>query len=104
MDHLGDCASGIHLGTMCYRLQIYRDLRFPEASIVLRFAFFAISSLVLAIPAQSAVTVVGSGNIKVSVDPNGSYSVTVPDLKWTFSGSVGIPLNNLRICLLYTSP
>jgi hypothetical protein len=42
------------------------------------------------------VTIVGSGNIAVTVDPSGSYSVTVPDLAWSFSGSAGVPLNNLQ--------
>jgi hypothetical protein len=57
---------------------------------------FAVSLLALAIPAQGAVTIVGSGNIAVTADPSGSYSVTVPDLLWNFSGSVGVPLNNLQ--------
>ena len=57
---------------------------------------FAVSTLVLAIPAQSAITIVGRGNIAVTVDPGGSYSVTVPDLAWSFSGSIGAPLNNLQ--------
>ena len=42
------------------------------------------------------MTIVGSGNIAVTVDPGGSYSVTAPDLAWSFSGSVGVPLNNLQ--------
>jgi hypothetical protein len=52
--------------------------------------------LVLAIPAQSALTIVGRGNISVTVDPAGPYSVTVPDLAWSFSGSIGVPLDNLQ--------
>jgi hypothetical protein len=47
-------------------------------------------------PAHGAVTIVGSGNIAVTADPSGSYSVTVPDLAWNFSGSVGAPLINLQ--------
>ena len=61
-----------------------------------RTALFAVSSLVLAIPAHSAVTIVGADNITVTVDPNGSYSVTVPDLAWSFSGSIGVPPSNLQ--------
>ena len=61
-----------------------------------RTTLFATSLLALAIPAQSAVTIVGSGNIAVTVDPSGSYSVTVPDLAWNFIGRVGAPLNNLQ--------
>jgi len=56
----------------------------------------AASFVILAIPAPAAVTVVGSGNIAVTVDPSGSYSVTVPDMAWSFSGSAGVPLNNLQ--------
>src|ERR1019366_340760 len=56
----------------------------------------AFSLLALAIPARSAITSVGSGNISVTVDPSGSYSVTVPDLAWNFIGRVGAPLNNLQ--------
>jgi hypothetical protein len=52
--------------------------------------------LALVIPGHSAVTVVGSGNISVTVDPSGSYSVEVPELTWNFSGTVGVPLNNLQ--------
>ena len=61
-----------------------------------RTTLFAASLLALAIPAQGAVTIVGSGSISVTVDPSGSYSVTVPDLAWNFSGSVGVSLNNLQ--------
>jgi hypothetical protein len=57
---------------------------------------FAASTLILAVPAQGSLTIVGSGNIAVTVDPGGSYSVTVPDLAWSFSGSIGAPLNNLQ--------
>jgi len=52
--------------------------------------------LVLPLPPESAITIVGRGNIAVTVDPGGSYSVTVPDLAWSFSGSIGAPLNNLQ--------
>jgi hypothetical protein len=55
-----------------------------------------VSSLVLAFPGHGAVTIVGGGNIAVTVDPSGSYSVTVPDPAWSFSGSIGVPLNNLQ--------
>ena len=61
-----------------------------------RTLLFAVSSLVLAIPAHSAVTLVGVNNIKVTVDPGGAYSVTVPDMAWTFSGNIGVPLTNLQ--------
>lgn len=61
-----------------------------------RAILLAVSSLALAIPGQSAVTIVGSGNIAVTADPSGSYSVTVPDLAWSFRGSVGVPLDNLQ--------
>jgi hypothetical protein len=64
---------------------------------VWRTAAFAIFSLVIAIPAQSAVTIVGSGNLAVTVDPGGAYSVTVPNLAWTFSGNIGVPLDNLQV-------
>ena len=57
---------------------------------------FAATFLALAIPARSAVTIVGSGNIAVTVDPGGSYSVTAPDLAWSFSGSVGVRIDNLQ--------
>lgn len=57
---------------------------------------FAAAFLVLLLPAYSAVTVVGSGNITVTVSPSGPYSVVVPDLAWNFSGSVGLPLSNLQ--------
>jgi len=60
-----------------------------------RTLLFAVSSLVLAIPAHS-VTVTGVDNIKVTVDPGGAYSVTVPDLSWSFSGNIGAPLANLQ--------
>src|SRR5450759_2156931 len=73
--------------------EIYDILGAPT---VFRITFLALSSLVLAIPAHSAVTIVGSGNIAVTVDLSGSYSVTVPDLVWSFSGSIGSPLNNLH--------
>ena len=56
----------------------------------------AFSSVALFFPAYGAVTIVGSGNIAVTADPSGSYSVTVPDLAWNFTGSVGVPLNNLQ--------
>ena len=61
-----------------------------------RVTFLALSSFILAVPAHCAVTIVGSGNVAVAVDPGGSYSVTVPDLTWSFSGSIGVPLNNLQ--------
>jgi len=63
---------------------------------LLRILLFAVSSLVLAIPAHSVVTLVGSNNVKVTVDPAGPYSVTVPDLSWSFSGNIGVPLNNVQ--------
>ena len=53
--------------------------------------------MALFFPAYGAVTIVGSGNISVTVDPSGPYSVTAPDLAWSFNGSVGVPLNNLQI-------
>ena len=62
-----------------------------------RIPLFAVTSLaLLAIPAYSAVTIVGSGNIAVTVDPSGTYSVTVPDLTWTFSGNLGTALSNVQ--------
>ena len=60
-----------------------------------RTLLFAVSSLVLAIPAHS-VTLVGVNNIQVTVDPSGAYSVTVPDLAWNFSGNIGVALTNLQ--------
>ena len=62
----------------------------------MRIAALALVSLVLTLPIHGSVTIVGSGNLAVTVDPGGSYSVTVPDLAWTFGGSIGAPLNNLR--------
>ncbi|MEO8370171.1 MAG: hypothetical protein ABI806_13300 [Candidatus Solibacter sp.] len=38
----------------------------------------------------------GNGN-NVTVDAGGSYSVTVPDAGWSFTGNVGTPLTNLRV-------
>ena len=61
-----------------------------------RITLLVLSSLFLAIPAYSSVTIVGSGNIAVTVDSSGTYSVTVPDLAWTFSGNIGTPLSNLQ--------
>ena len=64
----------------------------------MRITLFAISLFVfLAIPAFSSVTIVGSGNIAVTVDSSGVYSVTVPDLTWTFSGNLGTALSNVQI-------
>ena len=63
---------------------------------MVRTTLFAVSALLLAIPAYSAVTIVGAGNIAVTVDSSGTYSVTVPDLAWSFSGSVGASLTNLQ--------
>jgi len=57
---------------------------------------FAVSALLLAVPAYSAVTIVGADNIAVNVDSNGTYSVTVPALAWSFTGSVGASLTNLQ--------
>jgi hypothetical protein len=58
---------------------------------------FAVCPLILAFPAFSAVTIVGAGNITVTVDPNGSYSVAVPDMAWNFNANIGAPLANLQI-------
>jgi hypothetical protein len=55
----------------------------------------AVSFLAFAIPSFGAVTIVGIGNITVTVDPAGSYSVTVPETSWIFRGSLGVPLTNL---------
>ena len=63
---------------------------------MLRTLLFAVSSFVLAIPAHSVVTLTGVNNIQVTVDPGGAYSVTVPDLAWSFSGNIGAPLTNLQ--------
>ncbi len=63
---------------------------------MLRITLLAVSSLVLAVPAYSSITIVGSGNIAVMVDSSGTYSVTVPDLAWTFSGNIGAALSNLQ--------
>jgi hypothetical protein len=63
---------------------------------LVRTTLFAVPALLLAVPAFSAVSIVGAGNIAVSVDSNGTYSVTVPDLAWSFNGSVGASLTNLQ--------
>jgi hypothetical protein len=63
---------------------------------VFRATLFAVSLLALAISASGAITIVGKGNIAVTVDPSGGYTVIVPDLAWSFSGSIGAPLTNLR--------
>lgn len=52
--------------------------------------------LVLSLPACNALGVVGFSGIGVTVDPSGAYSVTVPDMAWTFSGNIGAPLHNLQ--------
>jgi hypothetical protein len=57
---------------------------------------FAVFAFLLAVPAFSAISIVGANNITVTVDVSGTYSVTVPDLSWSFSGSVGAPLTNLQ--------
>ena len=62
----------------------------------LRTAFLA-ACLVSAIPANSAVSITGIGNISVTADPSGQYSVTVPDMSWNFSGNIGAPLSNLQV-------
>ena len=64
---------------------------------MLRAVALAVCPLIILIPAQGAVTIVGSGNIAVTADPSGAYSVTVPDLAWSFSGSIGVPLSNLQV-------
>ncbi len=63
----------------------------------LRTTFFAVSCLVLAIPAHSAVSITGISNISVTVDPSGQYSVKAPDMSWNFSGNIGVSLNNLQV-------
>jgi hypothetical protein len=35
--------------------------------------------------------------VTVSVDPTGTYEVAVPDLSWSFSGSIGFPLANIQV-------
>ncbi|MGA7236438.1 MAG: hypothetical protein WBY44_12205, partial [Bryobacteraceae bacterium] len=47
------------------------------------------------VKAQNALGIQGAGGLTVSVDPKGSYSITVPDPAWQFGGSVGYPLTNL---------
>src|ERR1019366_5469685 len=89
---------GLHQGFTCStvrisKLQICRGLNLRQVS---RTTVLAFSSVALFFPAYGAVTIVGSGNISVTADPSGSYSVTVPDLAWNFTGSVGVPLNNLQ--------
>jgi hypothetical protein len=61
---------------------------------VFRITFLALV-LFQTIPAHSAATIVGVRNIAVAVDPGGTYAVTVPDMAWSFSGTVGAPLSNL---------
>lgn len=48
-------------------------------------------------PAFGAVVTGGSGSLTVSVDPDGSYAVSVPALAWTFSGNIGYPLKNIQV-------
>src|SRR5579859_716109 len=41
-----------------------------------------------------AATISGAG-ITVSVDPGGLYTVSAPDIGWSFSGDIGYPLANV---------
>ena len=52
--------------------------------------------VVLALPAVGAVSIVGYGNISATVDPIGYYTVTFPEMAWTFAGSVEAPVSNLQ--------
>jgi hypothetical protein len=57
---------------------------------------FAVSCFALSLPAFSQVSIAGHRNITAQADSSGRYAVTFPDLKWTFSGTVGVPLINLQ--------
>src|SRR5215471_14543257 len=50
----------------------------------------------LALPASGAVTIVGAGNLRVTVDSDGSYGLSAPETGWEFRGSIGAPLTNLQ--------
>src|ERR1019366_2839242 len=91
----GTCAQGF-TWVYCKAESRFTEAYFLSLPQVLRAVALAVCSLILAIPAQSAVTIVGSGNIAVTADTSGVYSVTVPDLAWSFSGSIGVPLSNLQ--------
>ena len=54
-----------------------------------RTSLLAVSSLFLAYPSFSAVSIVGSANISVTVDPAGTYTVNVPEQSWVFGGNTG---------------
>jgi hypothetical protein len=51
----------------------------------------------LTVPTAYGVSIRGSGSVTVSVDPTGTYEVAVPDLSWSFSGTVGFPLANIQV-------
>ena len=52
---------------------------YKGASTLFRATLRTLVPLVLSLPACSALGVVGFSGIGVTVDPTGSYSVTVPD-------------------------
>src|SRR6202030_781623 len=66
----------------------------PKAGFPGRLVFLL---TLFALPALSAVTTGGSGSLRVSVDPDGSYAVSAPALAWTFSGNIGYPLMNIVV-------
>jgi hypothetical protein len=51
----------------------------------------------LGVPLQAAVTIGGAGGLTVSVDPSGSYDISIPGLAWDFGGTAGYPLSNLAV-------
>jgi hypothetical protein len=50
-----------------------------------------LAGLLVAIPAFAQLTITASGAASLSVSPAGSWSISVPGLKWTFSGTIGAP-------------
>jgi hypothetical protein len=45
--------------------------------------------------AQNASVILGAEGLAVSVDPKGTYSITLPTPAWRFGGNVGYPLTNV---------
>ncbi len=54
-------------------------------------------SSIFATPALAQLSVTGLAGTSLSVFPNGTWSIQVPSLQWTFSGSIGAPANSARV-------
>ena len=72
-------------------------MAFPEFLRARTVAVLAILVLSLGGPLHATATITGAGGLTVSVDPSGSYDISVPGLAWDFGGTVGYALSNLVV-------